>query len=99
MTAPRDVFCRRLVQIEPVTRLLLQAPNNVVRYEITADLEDRECFLLNEITGDLLLRRSLLYDPCRATSFNVSRSGLSVDLMPLSCATRHRQQAWTICIL
>ena len=51
---------------------MVQAPNNVVRYEITADLEDRECFLLNDVTGDLLLRRSLLYDPCRSNSFSVS---------------------------
>ncbi|XP_035826841.1 protocadherin Fat 4, partial [Aplysia californica] len=46
-------------------------PNNIVRYEITADAEDQACFLLNEITGQLLLRRSLLYDPCRASFFSM----------------------------
>ncbi|KAL8559117.1 hypothetical protein ACOMHN_046165 [Nucella lapillus] len=49
----------------------LLAPNNVVRYEITADDEDKECFLLNDITGNLFLRRSLLYNPCRATAFSM----------------------------
>ncbi|RUS85645.1 hypothetical protein EGW08_006591, partial [Elysia chlorotica] len=44
-------------------------PNNVVRYTITEDPEDLECFLINEVTGQLLLRRSLLYDPCRANAF------------------------------
>lgn len=51
---------------------LFQPPHNTVRYYITADAEDLECFLVNEVTGDLALRRSLLYDPCRAQVFNVS---------------------------
>ena len=46
-------------------------PNNVVRYEITADDEDKACFLLNDVTGQLLLRRSLLYSPCRANRFQM----------------------------
>lgn len=50
----------------------LKPPNNQVRYEITADDEDKECFLLNELTGQLLLKRSLLYEPCRAAVFLVS---------------------------
>ncbi|GFN78435.1 protocadherin fat 4, partial [Plakobranchus ocellatus] len=44
-------------------------PNNIVRYEITEDQEDLDCFLINEVTGQLLLRRSLLYSPCRANAF------------------------------
>ena len=51
-----------------------QPPNNVVRYTITEDQEDLECFLINEVTGQLLLRRSLLYDPCRANAFLVSNT-------------------------
>ena len=49
-----------------------QPPNNLVRYTITEDQEDLDCFLINEVTGQLLLRRSLLYDPCRANAFVVS---------------------------
>ena len=52
--------------------IVFQPPHNTVRYYITEGAEDLECFLMNEVTGDLALRRSLLYDPCRAQVFNVS---------------------------
>ncbi|WAQ95445.1 FAT4-like protein [Mya arenaria] len=47
----------------------LAAPHNTVRYRLTRDPEDLECFLINEVTGNLALRRSLLYDPCTANVF------------------------------
>ncbi|XP_046579033.1 protocadherin Fat 4-like [Haliotis rubra] len=42
------------------------APSNIVRYEAVANTGDEECFLVNEITGQLVLRRALLYSPCTA---------------------------------
>ncbi|XP_041364042.1 protocadherin Fat 1-like [Gigantopelta aegis] len=44
-------------------------PNNVLRYKIVDDAEDLRCFIVNEVTGQILLRRSLLYSPCQANVF------------------------------
>ena len=52
--------------------LSFQAPHNTVRYVLTRDPEDLECFLMNEVTGELALRQSLLYEPCRASFYFVS---------------------------
>ncbi|XP_052777706.1 protocadherin Fat 3-like [Mya arenaria] len=47
----------------------LAAPHNTVRYRLMRDPEDLECFLINKVTGNLALCRSLLYDPCTANVF------------------------------
>ncbi|KAK3089813.1 hypothetical protein FSP39_006721 [Pinctada imbricata] len=59
-------------------------PHNTVRYFITADQEDLDCFLINEVTGDLALRRSLLYDPCRANVFNMKVTARDLGTPQLS---------------
>ncbi|KAL5018733.1 hypothetical protein ScPMuIL_004455 [Solemya velum] len=46
-------------------------PHNVIRYEIVADDEDKLCFLMNEVTGELLLRQSLLFAPCDADFYSM----------------------------
>lgn len=51
--------------------IISQAPNNVIRYAITAGPEDMDCFIINEVNGDLMLKRPLLYSPCRANRFEV----------------------------
>lgn len=48
-----------------------QAPNNIVRYSISAGADDIECFLIDSVTGSLSLRRSLLYAPCTASRYQV----------------------------
>ncbi len=50
----------------------LQAPYNVVRYEIVPNEAAETCFSINEETGDIILKRSLLLEPCTAGSYNVS---------------------------
>ncbi|XP_062579030.1 protocadherin Fat 3-like [Saccostrea cucullata] len=60
------------------------APNNVVRYSLTAGPEDIECFLIDAVTGSLSLRRSLLYDPCRGDRYQMTVTATDQGLNPLS---------------
>ncbi|WAQ96546.1 FAT4-like protein, partial [Mya arenaria] len=53
----------------PLGNTILTAPHNTVRYRLMRDPEDLECFLINKVTGNLALCRSLLYDPCTANVF------------------------------
>ncbi|XP_062582056.1 cadherin EGF LAG seven-pass G-type receptor 1-like, partial [Saccostrea cucullata] len=60
------------------------APNNVVRYSLTAGPEDIECFLIDAVTGSLSLRRSFLYDPCREERYQMTVTATDQGLNPLS---------------
>ena len=50
---------------------IFQAPNNVLRYSITAEDDAIECFFIDSVTGGLSLRRSLLYAPCNMNRYKV----------------------------
>ena len=53
--------------------LSFQAPYNVVSYFLNADEdENTQCFMLYESTGEIILLRSLMLEPCLGSEFNVS---------------------------
>ncbi|XP_078316513.1 protocadherin Fat 4-like isoform X2 [Crassostrea virginica] len=60
------------------------APNNIVRYSISAGADDIECFLIDSVTGSLSLRRSLLYAPCTASRYQMTVTATDQGLNPLS---------------
>ncbi|KAL3878042.1 hypothetical protein ACJMK2_035678, partial [Sinanodonta woodiana] len=62
----------------------LLAPQNTIRYALTGNTEGIQCFLLNDVTGELTLRRSLLYEPCRADVFNLKAQARDLGTPPLT---------------
>lgn len=51
---------------------LFQKPHNVVRYEITGSSKALEYFLVNEVTGDLYVKKPLTEDDPDTDSYTVS---------------------------
>ncbi|KAL5018742.1 hypothetical protein ScPMuIL_004464 [Solemya velum] len=49
-------------------------PNNDVSYEISQGPEDLECFIINKKTGEITIKRSFLYDPCKADIYEMTIS-------------------------
>ncbi|XP_046583166.1 protocadherin Fat 4-like isoform X2 [Haliotis rubra] len=47
------------------------APNNQITYVISEGPEDLECFTINQDTGVITARRSLLYNPCTASVYSM----------------------------
>ena len=56
-----------------------KAPNNVVRYELLGDERALTYFLLDEVSGELSVRRPLSDDDDDVTSYTVSLSTLSTS--------------------
>ena len=49
----------------------LQKPYNEVYYEITGNSAAMECFAINKMTGVLVLKQSLLLQPCQAQKYTI----------------------------
>ena len=52
--------------------VVLQAPYNKVSYGIVGTEGAMQCFAVNEVTGVVVLKQSLLLEPCTAAQYSVS---------------------------
>lgn len=57
--------------------LIFQAPHNEIRYFITGSDKAREYFLINEITGEIYIKKPLSQDDPNVDSYSVSLVFLS----------------------
>ena len=48
-----------------------KAPHNVIRYEITGSENSKEFFLINEMTGEIYIKKPLSEDKASVSSYTV----------------------------